>query len=180
MKKGFLVIAFLFLGLSSCTSSGGGGFRLLMQDLPVDMDHVWITFGEISLCQENGDLKSYETKDAESNPLRVDLLALRNNNLGTIFNGTVDSGKYEQLRLVVTKATYVAMGDTTETEVDLFVPSGEVKIPVLFEVTAGSLTEVTVDFDAEKSIQAHPTGSGMNILRPVVTVVKVVPPPSTT
>lgn len=180
MKKALLVCAFLVLGFASCSSSGGGGFRLLMQDLPVDMDHVWIIFGEISLYQENGDVKSYETKDANGNPLRVDLLALRNNNLGTIFNGTVDSGKYDQLRLIITKATYVAMGDTTETEVDLFVPSGEIKIPVLFEVTAGSLTEVTVDFDAEKSIHAHETGSGKHILRPVVTVVKVVPSPATT
>jgi hypothetical protein len=180
MKKTLLVCALLVLGLSACTSGGGGGFRLLMQDLPVDMDHVWITFAEISLYQENGDFKAYETIDANGNPLRVDLLALRNNNLGTIFNGTVDSGKYDQVRLVVTKATYVAMGDTSDIEVDLFVPSGEIKIPVLFEVTAGKLAEVTVDFDAEKSIQAHPTGYGKYILRPVVTVVKVVPPPATT
>ena len=180
MKKALLVCAFLALGFASCTSAGGGGFRLLMQDLPIDMDHVWITFGEISLYQENGDFKSYETKDASNNPLRVDLLTLRNNNLGTIFSGTVDAGTYEQLRLVVTKATYVAMGDTTETEIDLTVPSGEIKIPVLFEITAGGLTEVTVDFDAEKSIQAHPTGSGKHILRPVVTLVSVVPPPATT
>ena len=105
MKKALLVCAFLALGFASCTSAGGGGFRLLMQDLPIDMDHVWITFGEISLYQENGDFKSYETKDASNNPLRVDLLTLRDNNLGTIFSGTVDAGTYEQLRLVVTKAS---------------------------------------------------------------------------
>lgn len=175
MKKSLLVLGLLAFGLAACTPSGEvGTFRLLMQDLPIDMDHVWVTFGEIALCHEDGEWKSYETKDGEGNPLKVDLLALRGENLGTIFDGTVDTGTYSQLRLIVTKATYVALEDETDTEIDLFVPSGEIKVPVMFEVGEGGLAEVVVDFDADKSVHVHPTGQGRYIMRPVVTLVRVV------
>ncbi len=180
MKKMLFVLGLLAFGLTACTPSGEvGNFRLLMKDLPIDMDHVWVTFGEVALCQGDGDWKSYETKDGEGNPLRVDLLELREvdgekQNLGKIFEGTIDAGTYTQIRLILTKATYVAFGDETDTEIDLFVPSGEIKIPVDFEIQGDKLTEVVIDFDAEKSIHVHPTGNGRYIMRPVVTLVRVV------
>ncbi len=175
MKKILFVLGLASLGLAACTSSSDvGNFRLLMQDLPVDMDHVWVTFGEMRLFKEGEAPKSYETKDAEGNPLRVDLLALRDGNLGTIFDGTIEAGAYTQIRLILVKATYVAFGDETDTEIDLFVPSGEIKIPLDFEIEGDTLTEVLVDFDAEESIHIHPTGNGLYIMRPVVKVVHVV------
>ena len=38
----------------------------------------------------------------------------------------------------------------------------------------GGSTEILLDFDAEKSIEVHPTGGGDEyILRPVITVVSI-------
>ncbi|MBM3305159.1 MAG: DUF4382 domain-containing protein [Candidatus Aminicenantes bacterium] len=181
MKKALYVLGLLALGFAACTSSGEvGNFQLLMKDLPIDMDHVWVTFAELTLFSEGEPPVTIETKDDEGNPLRVDLLELREiegekAKLGTIFSGSVPAGTYTQIRLILTKAAYVAFGDDTDTEIDLFVPSGEIKIPVEFTIEEGDdLTTVTIDFDAESSVHVHPTGNGLYIMRPVVTLVSVV------
>lgn len=173
MKKTLVVLGLLAFGFAACSPSGSGGFRLLMHDQPIDdMAQVWVTFGEVTLFMEGEAPKSYETK-VDGEPVRVDLLTLTDGTLEVIYEGDIEPGTYTQIRLILTKATYVAKGDETETEVDLFVPSGEIKIPLDFEIESGKLTEVTVDFDAEESIHIHPTGTGLYIMRPVVKVVNV-------
>lgn len=173
MKKTLLILGLLAFGFAACSPSGGGGFRLLMQDQPIDdMAEVWVTFGGITLFKEGEAPATYETK-IDGEPVRVDLLTLTDGTLEVIYEGDIPNGTYTQIRLILTKATYVAKGDENGTEIDLFVPSGEIKIPVEFEIESGKLTEVTVDFDAEESIHIHPTGTGLYIMRPVVKVVNV-------
>jgi hypothetical protein len=180
MKKTILILCLAAFAFAACSPSGGtGNFRLLMKDMPIEMDHVWVTFAEMTLFSDDHAPITYPTKDEEGNPLRVDLLELRETddgkqNLGVIFDGTVDPGTYTQIRLILTKAAYVPMGGDPEHEIDLFVPSGSIKIPVNFTIETDALTEVVIDFDAEKSIHVHPTGNGLFIMRPVVTLVSVV------
>lgn len=75
----------------------------------------------------------------------------------------VQAGKYTQMRLVVEKAE-VALGDEAPQEARL--PSGELKIVRPFNIIAGEVTTLVLDFDAEHSVVV--TGSGKIQVKPVV------------
>jgi hypothetical protein len=56
----------------------------------------------------------------------------------------------------------------------MIVPSSEVKIPVMFIITDGNTTQITLDFEAEKSIHVVSAGgSEQYILRPVIRVERI-------
>jgi hypothetical protein len=103
-----------------------------------------------------------------------------------LVDGSFDAGKYTQLRLFVTKASILVeteeiKEDSKLIEVTAEVPSDaiDVEIPSVyqtglklihpFEINDGETTELTIDFDAEKSIVK--TGNGEYKLQPVVKIV---------
>jgi hypothetical protein len=56
----------------------------------------------------------------------------------------------------------------------LDVPSDEIKTNLHFEILSGSMTEITLDLDGEKSIHVIQNGKKEEYkLRPVISVVKV-------
>ncbi|MFC2009849.1 DUF4382 domain-containing protein [Chloroflexota bacterium] len=75
----------------------------------------------------------------------------------------VIAGKYTQVRLTI-ETVEVALG---EGELQLaIVPSGVLKFARPFDVVEGEVTEILIDFDAEKSVTV--TGAGKIIVKPVV------------
>ena len=61
---------------------------------------------------------------------------------------------------------------TPDVTVPIFNPSGKVDIPVPFVVSAGDETTLTLDFDAQLSVQVNQTnGQHPYILRPVINLV---------
>src|SRR4030095_700780 len=98
--------------------------------------------------------------------------------LGT---GTLTSGHYTQIRLVVSSAVVYFENETTGdacavtppagAKADVTIPSGEVKLKRAFDVPEGCATTVLIDFDGDKSVHLMPSGQYM--MSPVISVVSV-------
>lgn len=118
--------------------------------------------------------------DVSEAPVRVDLLTLQDQAAAL---GLVDlpAGTITQIRLVVAEEgnTVTAAG----VEYPLVVPSGiqsGIKIKGPWRIGECTETTVTLDFDARRSVFAHPTGQGEEwILRPVIHTKKAEQAPGT-
>ena len=75
----------------------------------------------------------------------------------------IASGKYTQVRLVV-ESVQVALGEGDLQDARL--PSGELKINHLFDILPGEITEMVMDFEADKMVTV--TGNGGIIVKPVI------------
>ncbi len=74
----------------------------------------------------------------------------------------VETGKYTQIRFEVNSVTIVVDGDNYTAKV----PSDKIKIVGNFDVTDNNTTEITLDFNGEKSVLV--TGKGDYIFKPVI------------
>ncbi|MBI4451404.1 DUF4382 domain-containing protein [Candidatus Woesearchaeota archaeon] len=94
----------------------------------------------------------------------VDLLALKKASaLQLLGELQLDSGKYTQIRLTVSKVQINFGGDSV---VEAKLPSGTLKIVGNIEVEKDKVSSALLDFDLDKSL--HKTGSGKFILAPVI------------
>ena len=163
MKKLILFAISIALLLSGCTSSDGtGNFKLYLTDQPFDdADNIWVTITEINVQkEEEGFLTLWEGSN------EYDLLTLLNT-VELVLESTLKAGTYTQIRLVVDSGRIVIDGVSNK----MTVPSSEVKIPVMFIITDGNTTQITLDFEAEESIHVVSAGgSEQYILRPVIRV----------
>jgi len=90
--------------------------------------------------------------------------------------GDIPAGEYAKIRLHVIEAELAIDDDGDPMSPDviepIFNPSGKVDIPVPFVISAGTDMSVTLDFDAELSVQVNTTnGQHPYILRPVINVI---------
>ena len=164
MKKLILFALSISLLLSGCTSERSGNFKLYLTDQPIDIDNaeeILVTISEISVQKaEEGFLTVWTGIHT------YDLLILRNKE-EIILDNELEQGMYTQIRLVVTKGEIVIAGKPH----GMTIPSSEVKIPVVFNIMDGGVTEIVLDFEAEHSIHVLNAGqSEQYILRPVVKV----------
>ncbi len=80
--------------------------------------------------------------------------------------GELPAGFYQRIRLNISSATLTFKdGTTTPLKID----SNKIDIPIRFEVKIDDTAAVTLDFQADASVQVNETASGSYILRPVVT-----------
>jgi len=166
MRKLILFALSITLLISGCSSDGTGNFKLYLTDQPVDnADEILITISEISVQKaEEGFLTVWEGTE----PLKYDLLKLENKEV-LILDTTLEEGTYTQIRLVVYSGSIKIAGE--DDPHNMTVPSSEVKIPVVFNIMEGGVTEIVLDFEAEDSIHVVNAGqSEQYILRPVVRV----------
>lgn len=100
-------------------------------------------------------------------PMKVDLLELTNGVDTLLTSAELEPGTYKELRLILGNENTVMVDSTVE---DLKVPSGQesgYKIKFQTDLEAGEELDVTVDFDAARSV--HKAGkSGKYILKPVL------------
>lgn len=170
MKRvfGFIVALFsLALMLQGCGGAAGssdGTFKVLMSDAPApDVTSLMITIDSID-AHLNG-----QWVTINSTPQTIDLLSLVQDATVVATNG-VPPGRYTQIRLMVSSAT-VTDGSGTH---DVTIPSNlntGVKVNIDATVVAGGITAVLLDFNVEKSLVQH--GSGSYSLQPVIPAVLV-------
>lgn len=101
----------------------------------------------------------------------VDLLTLQGGVTDVLTEGTtLPEGRYQMMRLVLGPGNTVKLADGTV--VPLETPSAlqsGLKLPLSFEVEAGTTKDVWIDFDAARSIQiVHAGASSRYILRPTI------------
>ena len=172
---------------SSQSGSGGGGessegtatavgsLTIMLKDKPVkDADQIWVTISNIVVHKADPD-EFIEVSNTEQS---FDLLELKNNPTA-IVSATLEAGHYNQIRMDVVGGSIYFLEDDGQggfvpVPYDLKIPSNEIKIPVQFYIEGSGQAEITLDFDAEKSIKVTKQGNKDSYkLRPVIKVVGV-------
>ena len=170
----------LLLGaaLAGCSSHPNatelGTIKVRLTDAPGDFQAVNIVVRQVSIHRagdEDSDSNSDSGWEVLSDTTHTyDLLVLRNGVFATLAVGEIPAGHYTQMRL--------KLGDGSNVVVDgvvhpLVVPSGlqsGLKLIGGFDVPAGGTLELTLDFDANRSVVL--TGSNTYKLKPTIRVVE--------
>jgi hypothetical protein len=183
-------VAFIALaagaGLSGCDtgSSPGGqsGVRVYLSDAPLDLTGVHavnVTLSGVVLYPSSagsGDAGGIDLKNGPiSMPgdLTLNLLDFQNGQVTFLGSQAVPAGSYNRLRLQVVSAELVRDDDGDPTTPDIVepvtVPSSKVDVPVPIQLTAGEDLSITIDFNAQASVQVNTTnGKNSYLLRPVI------------
>ena len=166
--------------LSACGGSGSspqGTLQLAMTDAPgCGYRHVYITVEQIRVHQSANASENdagWQTLQLAA-PRRVDLLELTNGALQELGSLPLPAGRYQQIRLVLSKAdgANALVLENSINEIPLSTPSGQqsgYKLLAGFDIVANQVADLVLDFDACQSIvRAGP--SGRYNLKPVVSV----------
>jgi len=169
----FFAAAIFILGCSDSTSSetGQGQLKITMVDAPASYDEVNIVVTRVEVHKAGADSNSGWFV-INNNAATYDLLVLRNGASVVLGNNSLDAGHYTQIRLIIGTGSNVVVDGITY---PLEIPSGEqtgVKLNHAFDIQAGLLYELLLDFDAERSIVL--TGNGQYKLKPVIRLTPIV------
>ncbi len=145
-----------------------GAIRVLLTDRPAEFDEVNIVVTEVSSHAAEADSASgWIVLDDRTRTF--DLLTLANGQSAVLCHSPLDPGHYTQIRLKLADSCTVVVDGVT---LPLEVPSGSqsgLKLNHPFEIEPDILYELTLDFDATRSI--HVAGNGRYILRPVIRLI---------
>jgi len=181
---GVVVGAAALFACNTGSSSGPAGVSVYLTDAPLDLagvSAVNVTLSGVVLYPSDAGTGDGGGIELESGPislpgdLTLNLLDFRNGQTTFLGSQTVPSGSYTRVRLQVVSAELVRDDDNDPATPDLVepitVPSSKVDVPVPFELNAGENLEITVDFDAQASVQVNTTnGRNTYLLRPVINV----------
>jgi hypothetical protein len=164
------IVLLLLLGCGGGGSSDGstGTLTANITDakpvIPGDPEELWITFEEVLAHRSGG---GWISLPLPQTPLTVNLLAFHDGETTQLVTPVeLASGKYTQIRLVISDAYMVITG--VAQSIDLDVPSGNLKTDknFTFEVVADTAVDITVDFDLSQSIVV--TGDNEYKLKPAL------------
>ena len=183
-RSGHWLGAGLLMALLAACGGGGSGdgsgtLRLALTDAPAcGYDHVYVTVTKIRVHQSasaTGAPTEAGWSELSIPPQRIDLLSLTNGVLQELGSLPLPAGTYQQIRLVLSEAdlanALVLSGSNSE--LALTTPSAQqsgYKLQAHFDVAAGQVVDMVLDFDACKSI-VRAGNSGRYNLKPVVSVI---------
>jgi len=158
----------LLVALMGCSSKPNntalGHVDLRLTDAPGDFEQVNLVVTGVSIHRDGS---GWET--IKQDTTTYDLLTLRNGVFTGLAAGDVPAGHYTQIRLAIGEGSNIVRSGTTY---PIDIPSGMqsgYKLVGEFDVPAGGAIELTLDFDAARSIIQ--TGNGSYKLKPTVRVV---------
>jgi hypothetical protein len=172
--------------LISCGGGGGGGgtgtLNVSMTDAPAcGFDEVNVTVNMVRVHQsDNAGENASGWVDIPISPSRkINLLDLTNGVMTNLGQTTLPVGRYTQLRLVLDRNTGGTIANSVVSssgggEVELTTPSAAtsgIKLNGNIEVTENNTTDITLDFDACKSIVKR--GNGAYNLKPVIRIIPI-------
>ncbi len=179
MKRTLIVLPvlllFTFFGCSknnpTSPQSGNGEMKMYMVDSPANFDAVFINVTEVDVQSATSDTAS-GWHIINSTPHMYELLSLRNGISAVLGDTMLPAGHYTQIRLILGAGSYVVINGNNY---DLTIPSGSqtgIKLTNEFDIQANATYQLTLDFDANKSIVQ--TGIGKYILKPTIRLVSTV------
>ncbi len=160
-----LVLIAVVVGVSAAyfLNAPTGTLVIGVKDAPSgsDVTHIYLTMTDITLQGDGNSSTTYKV-----NATTFDLLSLQNvtKMLG---KNSVPVGNYTMVRFTVTAAVATVSGSN----VTLNVPSGEIKVPMHFNVLSGKTTTIVLDITADMTAI-----SASHNLRPTVTGAVTIPP----
>ena len=158
-------------GTSTTPAGQTGSVAVLVTDAPAGAEEIWIKITEVTLIPPEYD-GNRKPVVIYTNPqgLEIDLLEYQDGNHYMLKLATdVPAGEYAKIRLGI-KDVRVEGSDECD-DLDIKLPSGRIDVNPrgTFEVIPGETLLISLDVDAEKSINLHRAGkSGKCIFRPVV------------
>jgi hypothetical protein len=170
-----VILLFFYTGCSNDNTTGpasskDGRLKLTMVDSPAGYDEVNIVVNRVEVHLA-GDTSSWMVINPV--PHTYDLLQLVNGASVVLGDTFLTPGHYTQIRLLIGDSSNVVVNGTPY---PLNIPSGMqtgIKLNHEFDIEAGNLYELMLDFDAGRSI--HVThGGGQYTLNPVIRVMPVV------
>jgi hypothetical protein len=169
-------------GSDGAAATGTGTLRVALTDAPSCYQHVYVTVQKVRVHQSAtaGDADAGWSDLTLAAPQRIDLVSLSNGVLQELGSTPLPAGHYQQVRLVLADnagsgasamANSVQPNGGAETALDTpsAMQSG-LKLRADFDVAAGQMADLVLDFDACKSI-VQAGNSGKFILKPVISVV---------
>ncbi len=157
-----VAIIVVAVGAYVLLSRPSGTLNVIVTDAPAaGISHLYLTVSDITLQGDGNSSTSFKVTATQ-----FDLLSLQNVTK-LIGSNSISAGNYTMIRFTVVSAVATESG----TNVTLTVPSGEVKVPIHFQVSGGKTTSITLDITADMT--AISTSGN---LRPVVTVKSVTGP----
>jgi hypothetical protein len=164
------------IALIGCTDSdstspgttGTGEIRMYLVDSPSEYDAVNIVVTRVEVHMAGADSNSgwWVINDSTAT---YDLLTLANGANAVLGDTLLPAGHYTQIRLYIGDGSNVVVDGITY---PLTIPSGQqsgLKLNHQFEIEPNTLYELTLDFDAESSIQQ--LGNDQYMLNPVIRVI---------
>jgi hypothetical protein len=139
--------------------------EVYLTDDPANYDQVIIDVRDVKINYSNDTANGWKSL-SQVNAGSYDILRLVNDKDTILGKTDLDSGRIEQIRLVLGPNNYVKVNGQTYT---LETPSAQqsgLKINLHQDVSAGLLYKLLLDFDASRSIVT--TGNGKYILKPVI------------
>ncbi|MDI6766162.1 MAG: DUF4382 domain-containing protein [Bacteroidota bacterium] len=158
MKNSLLFLIASFLIITGCEKSaveptpGPGELKLYLIDSPGEYDEVNIVVNRVEVHKSDTDTT---TGWSVINNIKAtyDLFKLRNGASSILGNAKLTPGHYTQLRLMIDSGSNVVVNGI---KYNLVIPSGMesgLKLTHAFWIEADKLYELTLDFDAERSIK---------------------------
>ena len=172
------------VGCDTGSPSVGGPSEVsvYLTDAPLDLTGVSavnVTLSGVVLYPSDAESEDAEGIELESGPislpgdLTLNLLDFRDGQTTFLGSQVVPPGSYNRVRLLVVSAELVRDDDgdpvTPEIVEPITVPSSKVDVVVPFELAGDDSLQITLDFDAQASVQVNTTnGQHAYLLRPVV------------
>ncbi len=166
-----IIVAVIGTFVGGCSKSvnpesGEGEIKMNLIDSPAGFDQVNIVVTRVEVHKAGSDTASGWTV-VNNNPATHNLLALRNGASAILGTSKLTVGRYTQIRLMIGSGSNVVVDGVTR---NLTIPSGVqtgVKLVHGFEIEADKLYELTLDFDAARSINVAGT---QYMLKPTIRV----------
>jgi hypothetical protein len=175
MKCTRLILPFLLASLTlffiSCSkndSPGKARLQVYLTDDPGDYEEVLVDVQDILVNYSNNEDDGWVSLGNVKRGT-YDLLQLVNDKDTLLADAELQSGRIEQIRLVLGPNNYVKTnGSTIKLEAPSTQQSG-LKLNIHQDVDGGIMYKLVLDFDVAKSI--HNTGNGKFMLKPVIRTV---------
>lgn len=167
LAASLFALAFLVAGCDTVPQSDTGTLEVRLVDAPVD------SVSEVNVVIDSVQVNNTQNEEGWvtiSKPMQsYDLLKLTNGAYAVLGEAELESGTYEQIRLILNSEGNNLVFPDERVE-DLFVPSGTqtgVKLNVNAEIEAGFTYTLILDFDASRSV-VKAGNSGKYLLKPVI------------
>ncbi|MCK3684181.1 DUF4382 domain-containing protein [Maribellus sp. YY47] len=171
MKKIFLTLfAFSALLLGCNDENGSGTLKVSLTDAPGDYEAVLIDLQGLKINASNDTSDISGWKDLALDTMgQIDLLTLVGDSSILLTEDEIPVGRINQMRMILGSNNQIVLaGDTLDLETPSAQQSG-LKFNIHADIAEGETFEMTLDFDAEKSVVNK--GNGSYSLKPVITVI---------